>query len=209
MIKTYELLYKNKQYQKLIEIEERYLKKKPDDYLATRNLAFASACIGKSDEGFEYIKILAGKYSSDRYIEELKRFFIYPEFNRGNFHKVIYRCSFFTDNRISQETRNKIDRIVLKSQQKILETLRSALQSYYEDCGRYPSEAQGLAALYEKPVVEPIPAAWNGPYLDRQFLLDPWGNVYRYRYRNPEDKSLPRSRTYCRRLLNNKKLPSK
>jgi general secretion pathway protein G len=55
------------------------------------------------------------------------------------------------------------------------------MQSYYQDCGRYPSDAQGLVALWEKPLVDPIPAAWKGPYLDRQFLFDPWGNAYHYR----------------------------
>jgi len=70
-----------------------------------------------------------------------------------------------------------------------IETLRLALQTYYIDCGRYPSEAQGLGALWEKPLISPIPAQWNGPYLDRLVPQDPWGNAYLYR--SPGEKNLP------------------
>jgi general secretion pathway protein G len=70
-----------------------------------------------------------------------------------------------------------------------IETFRLSLQSYYLDCGMYPSEAQGLTALWEKPVISPVPPLWNGPYLDRILPKDPWGN--NYHYKNPGDKNLP------------------
>jgi general secretion pathway protein G len=70
-----------------------------------------------------------------------------------------------------------------------IETFRLSLQSYYLDCGIYPSAAQGLKALWEKPVIAPIPPLWSGPYLDRQIPRDPWG--YDYHYKNPGDKNLP------------------
>jgi general secretion pathway protein G len=70
-----------------------------------------------------------------------------------------------------------------------IETLRLSLQAYYLDCGNYPSRAQGLAALWEKPVISPVPATWNGPYTDRQIPKDPWGRDYLYK--NPGDKNLP------------------
>jgi general secretion pathway protein G len=57
---------------------------------------------------------------------------------------------------------------------------KAALQSYYIDCGRFPSEAQGLGALWEKPVMSPVPDSWAGPYVDREITADPWGNTYRY-----------------------------
>lgn len=57
---------------------------------------------------------------------------------------------------------------------------KSALQSYYVDCGKFPSSQQGLEALWEKPVIAPIPANWDGPYLDRAVQRDPWGNSYLY-----------------------------
>jgi len=70
-----------------------------------------------------------------------------------------------------------------------VETFRLALQSYRLDCGQYPSEAQGLKALWEKPVLAPVPIHWDGPYTDRQIPRDPWGNEYVYK--NPGNKNLP------------------
>jgi len=70
-----------------------------------------------------------------------------------------------------------------------IETFRLALQSYLLDCGQYPSEAQGLKALWEKPVIPPLPPRWDGPYTDRQIPKDPWGTDYIYK--NPGEKNLP------------------
>jgi general secretion pathway protein G len=70
-----------------------------------------------------------------------------------------------------------------------IETLRLALQSYLLDCGHYPTEIQSLGALWEKPILSPIPADWNGPYIDRRIPKDPWGNDYVYK--NPGEKNLP------------------
>lgn len=58
---------------------------------------------------------------------------------------------------------------------------KSALQSYYIDCGTYPTDQQGLEALWEKPVLSPIPAKWNGPYVEEQIQSDPWKSNYVYR----------------------------
>ena len=70
-----------------------------------------------------------------------------------------------------------------------IEIFRLALQSYYLDCGQYPTEAQGLEALWELPRLSPVPRSWAGPYLDRLIPLDPWGNTYVYK--NPGDRNLP------------------
>ena len=56
----------------------------------------------------------------------------------------------------------------------------SALQSYFLDCGRFPTSEQGLAALWEKPILYPIPENWKGPYLDREPGADPWGTDFEY-----------------------------
>jgi general secretion pathway protein G len=74
-----------------------------------------------------------------------------------------------------------------------IETFRLALQVYYLDCGLYPTETQGLQALRERPGIPPVPAGWNGPYIDRQIPLDPWSNDYIYK--NPGDMNLPFSIT--------------
>jgi len=70
-----------------------------------------------------------------------------------------------------------------------IETFRLALQSYYLDCGRYPTEAQGLDALWEKPVMSPVPSGWGGPYTNRRIPKDPWGGDYVYK--NPGENNLP------------------
>ena len=54
--------------------------------------------------------------------------------------------------------------------------LVQALKLYKLDNHRYPTTAQGLAALVTKPEGEPLPPAWRG-YLDR-LPLDPWGHPY-------------------------------
>lgn len=65
-----------------------------------------------------------------------------------------------------------------------IETYRLALSKYHFDCGSYPSKEQGLNALWEKPYLYPIPAAWSGPYLERMPGKDPWGNQFIYRRDN-------------------------
>lgn len=62
-----------------------------------------------------------------------------------------------------------------------LNRLSSALHRYKLDNRRYPTSEQGLQALLAKPIDEPIPQEWQGPYLDRWSLtVDPWGRPYRY-----------------------------
>lgn len=56
----------------------------------------------------------------------------------------------------------------------------NALHTYYLDCGVFPSEHQGLLALWEKPEFHPVPQNWQGPYVDRQPGLDPWETDYVY-----------------------------
>ena len=72
-----------------------------------------------------------------------------------------------------------------------IETMRICLQSYYLDCNEYPTEAQGLEALFEKPVVSPVPENWEGPYTERRLSDDPWG--HQYVYRTPGKNNLPYS----------------
>jgi len=55
-----------------------------------------------------------------------------------------------------------------------------ALDMFENDCGRYPTTADGLAAL----LVCPDPALsnrWKGPYLKLGIPIDPWGQPYVYR----------------------------
>lgn len=56
--------------------------------------------------------------------------------------------------------------------------LASAVQLFYVDTGRYPSEAEGLSVLLARPAGD---TAWNGPYMPTdEALVDPWGRDYLY-----------------------------
>ncbi len=59
-----------------------------------------------------------------------------------------------------------------------IEAFGRALDAYRLDTGRYPTTAQGLAALVTRPADEP---KWNGPYLQKAPPPDPWGQAYVYR----------------------------
>jgi general secretion pathway protein G len=60
-----------------------------------------------------------------------------------------------------------------------IESLGSALDLFYLDGGRYPTSAEGIDALVQRPSSVEM---WNGPYLKGgKVPLDPWGNAYRYR----------------------------
>lgn len=56
-----------------------------------------------------------------------------------------------------------------------------ALESFYTDLGRYPTELEGLQALVEPPLTTAGSGNWRGPYLDERVPDDPWGDGYRYR----------------------------
>ena len=53
-----------------------------------------------------------------------------------------------------------------------------ALDAFEIDCGRYPSNEEGLGALLEQPANA---NDWRGPYLKKGMPKDPWRNFYVYR----------------------------
>ena len=60
-----------------------------------------------------------------------------------------------------------------------LQSFSSALDLFFLDAGRYPSTAEGLAALVRR---TPGVDAWNGPYLKGGAVPnDPWNHPYVYR----------------------------
>ena len=61
-----------------------------------------------------------------------------------------------------------------------IEELGTALEMYRLEVGSYPTTAQGLVVLVQRPAgVE----QWNGPYLRKPVVpKDPWGREYRYRH---------------------------
>jgi len=59
-----------------------------------------------------------------------------------------------------------------------IEAIARALESYRLDNGNYPPAEAGLNALRTRPNNQP---RWNGPYLQKDVPVDPWGNPYFYR----------------------------
>ncbi|MDD2611133.1 MAG: type II secretion system major pseudopilin GspG [Giesbergeria sp.] len=59
-----------------------------------------------------------------------------------------------------------------------IDGFEKAVEQYRLDVGKFPSNEQGLNALFVRPATEP---RWQGPYLKKMPPLDPWGNPYVYR----------------------------
>jgi general secretion pathway protein G len=59
-----------------------------------------------------------------------------------------------------------------------IESLKSALDLFFLDVGRYPSANEGLGALVMRPSNSPV---WNGPYIKSVAVpRDPWNHDYVY-----------------------------
>ena len=67
-----------------------------------------------------------------------------------------------------------------------IESLATALEAYYMDCGNYPTAEQGLSALRKKPETSPSSDNWAGPYLHKDTPKDPWGYDYEYTSSAPD-----------------------
>jgi len=67
-----------------------------------------------------------------------------------------------------------------------MSNVAAALDIYYLANGAYPTEAQGLKALIERPDgVE----TWDGPYLNRaEGIVDPWDRPYLYKQPGAQGK---------------------
>ncbi len=63
----------------------------------------------------------------------------------------------------------------IKQAQYNLSILRIALDTFHDDCGRFPTTREGLAALIHNPQV----AGWHGPYI-RKLKPDPWRRPFVY-----------------------------
>lgn len=64
-----------------------------------------------------------------------------------------------------------------------LDLYSKALELFHADFGRYPSAKEGLGALNHRP---PLLVNWRGPYIDKDYSVDPWGNDYVYNVFNQE-----------------------
>ena len=59
-----------------------------------------------------------------------------------------------------------------------------ALDLFKLEVGRYPSAQEGLEGLMKNPGGL---ANWNGPYLRKDNIKDPWGNDYKYTTPGPNN----------------------
>ena len=59
-----------------------------------------------------------------------------------------------------------------------IKELEQSLDLFKLDVGRYPSDAEGLRSLIERPGSA---SGWNGPYLKKDLPNDPWGGAYQYK----------------------------
>ena len=70
-----------------------------------------------------------------------------------------------------------------------MDNLKTATELFFVDVGRYPTGAEGLSILVEKPKDAD---SWSGPYIEaREALTDPWGRPYLYK--SPGDNDRPYS----------------
>lgn len=74
----------------------------------------------------------------------------------------------------------KVDASKVKTAQTQIKMLKGAMETLRLDTGSFPTTEQGLAMLYNPPADERLARLWQGPYLDEQVPLDPWGNPYQY-----------------------------
>ncbi len=58
-----------------------------------------------------------------------------------------------------------------------MQEVARALDLFYQDCKMFPAVEQGLVLLVDKPA---DCKNWQGPYLQKENLSDPWGRPYLY-----------------------------
>ena len=61
-------------------------------------------------------------------------------------------------------------------------SLEKALKMYKVNMKRFPSTEDGLELLTSPPEDERLAKKWEGPYIDGDLPLDPWGNAFEYEY---------------------------
>ncbi len=74
----------------------------------------------------------------------------------------------------------RVDSSKVQTAQAQIKMFKGSLETFRLDVGRFPTQAEGLAALNNAPTEERAKARWRGPYLDQDLPRDPWDNVYVY-----------------------------
>lgn len=78
---------------------------------------------------------------------------------------------------------SRVDTAAVTRARQDIRSIETALQLYYLDNFKYPSSQEGLEALIRNPGENVAPNWDPRGYLERrQVPVDPWNNVYQYRY---------------------------
>ncbi len=72
------------------------------------------------------------------------------------------------------------DKAKVQTAETQVKMLRGAVQTMRLDIGRVPTQEEGLKLLVTAPSDTRIAKRWQGPYLDEDVPLDPWGNPFQY-----------------------------
>lgn len=75
---------------------------------------------------------------------------------------------------------NQVDRSKIVAATAQARSLKTSLDAFRLDVGRFPTSEEGLAVLVTAPQNPSERANWFGPYVDGDIPVDPWGNPYRY-----------------------------
>lgn len=70
---------------------------------------------------------------------------------------------------------SQVGKSEVKATKAQIDALGKAIDQFWLDTGHYPSMEEGLVALVTRPPNEP---KWDGPYLQKDVPLDPWGQAY-------------------------------
>ena len=73
---------------------------------------------------------------------------------------------------------SRVDSSKVETAETQVRMLKAAMQTFRLDMGRYPTTEEGLKALS---INSASKKRWNGPYLEEELPLDPWGNPYVYK----------------------------
>ena len=74
----------------------------------------------------------------------------------------------------------RVDSSKVQTAQAQIKMFKGSLETFRLDVGRFPTQAEGLAALNQAPSEERAKARWRGPYLDQDLPRDPWDSAYVY-----------------------------
>lgn len=74
----------------------------------------------------------------------------------------------------------RVDSSKVQTAQAQIKMFKGSLETFRLDVGRFPTQAEGLAALNQAPAEERAKARWRGPYLDQDLPRDPWDTPYVY-----------------------------